>query len=69
MPRLVLTRPHTHAGKPHAAGDSLDVDADIAEWLLANDIAVRETKPLRLDDQPTATDREPSLVQRKEPKP
>ena len=61
MPRLVLTRPHTHAGKPHAAGAVLDVDADIAEWLLANDIAMPEPKPTRVEA-------ETSLVQRKEPK-
>jgi len=61
MPRLVLTRPHTHAGKPHAAGAVLDVDADIAEWLLANGIAVPEPKPTR-------GDAETLLVQRKEPK-
>ena len=61
MSRLVLTRPHTHAGKTHAAGDVLDVDADIAEWLLANDIAMPEPKPTRVEA-------ETSLVQRKEPK-
>ena len=43
MSRLVLTRPHVHAGKTYAAGAVLDVDADIAEWLLANGIAVPTT--------------------------
>ena len=62
MPRLVLTRPHTHAGKTHAAGVVLDVDADIADWLLANGIAEPEPKPIR-------GELETSLVQRKEPKP
>ena len=61
MSRLVLTRPHVHAGKTYAAGDVLDVDADIAEWLLANDIAMPEPKPTRVEA-------ETSLVQRKEPK-
>lgn len=61
MPRFVLNRPHTHAGKTHAAGDVLDVDADIAEWLLANDIAMPEPKPTRVEA-------ETSIVQRKEPK-
>jgi hypothetical protein len=61
MSRLVLTRPHVHAGKTYAAGAVLDVDADIAEWLLANGIAVPEPKPTR-------GDAETSLVQRKEPK-
>ena len=58
MPRLVLTHPHTHAGKTHAAGDVLDVDANTAEWLQANNIAVPEPKPIR-------GDAETSLVQRK----
>ena len=61
MSRLVLTRPHVHAGKTYAAGAVLDVDADIAEWLLANDIAMPEPKPTRVEA-------ETSLVQRKEPK-
>lgn len=61
MTRLVLTRPHVHAGKTYTAGAVLDVDADIAEWLLANGIAVPEPKPAR-------GDAETSLVQRKEPK-
>jgi lysozyme len=39
MTRLVLTRPHTHAGKSYGIGDRIEVDADAAEWLLANDIA------------------------------
>jgi len=65
MTRLVLTRPHTHAGKFYGPGDRIEVDADAAEWLLANDVAAREPKPVR-----TATD--PSVdfspIQRKEPK-
>jgi len=61
MPRLVLTRPHTHAGKAYAAGDRVEVNADIADWLLAHDIAVPEPKPTRMETLPVA-------VQRKEPK-
>lgn len=61
MTRLVLTRPHTHAGKSYGIGDRIEVDADTAEWLLAHDIATREPKPVRT---------EPDLlpIQRKEPK-
>ena len=61
MTRLVLTRPHTHAGKSYGPGDRIEVDADTAEWLLAHDIATREPKPARTD---------PDLlpIQRKEPK-
>ena len=61
MTRLVLTRPHTHAGKSYGVGDRIEVDADAADWLLANDIAAREPKPVR-------TETDLSLIQRKEPK-
>ena len=61
MPRIQLIRPHTHAGKVYAVGDRLEVDADIAEWLLANDIATTEPKPAK-----TETDLLP--LPRKEPK-
>ena len=61
MTRLVLTRPHTHAGKSYGPGDRIEVDADAAEWLLAHDIATREPKLVR-----TETDLSP--IQRKEPK-
>lgn len=61
MPRIQLIREHTHAGKVYAVGDRLEVDADIAEWLLANDIAVTEPKPAR-------TETEFPSIPRKEPK-
>ena len=61
MPRIQLIREHTHAGKVYAVGDRLEVDADIAEWLLANDIATTEPRPARSEtDSP--------LIPRKEPK-
>lgn len=37
--RLVLTRPHTHAGKTHGPGESIEVDAPTADWLWAQGIA------------------------------
>ena len=61
MPRLQLIRPHTHAGKVYAVGDRLEVDADIAEWLLANDIATTEPRPTR-------SETELPSISRKEPK-
>jgi hypothetical protein len=61
MTRLVLTRPHTHAGKSYGIGDRIEVDADAAEWLLAHDIATREPRPAR-------TEPDLSPIQRKEPK-
>ena len=65
MTRLVLTRPHTHAGKSYGPGDRIEVDADTADWLLANDIAARELKPVRTPTDPSL---DLSPIQRKEPK-
>ncbi|QNT25223.1 hypothetical protein [Ralstonia solanacearum] len=65
MTRLILTRPHTHAGKSYGPGDRIEVDADAAEWLLANDIAAREPKPVRTPTDPSV---DLSPFQRKEPK-
>ena len=39
MTHIVLTRPHTHAGKPRKAGERLDVESGTADWLIANGIA------------------------------
>ena len=65
MTRLVLTRPHTHAGKSYGVGDRIEVDADAADWLLANDIAAREPKPVRPSTDPSF---DLSPIQRKESK-
>ncbi len=63
MTQLVLTRPHTHAGKRYGVGDRIEIDATSADWLIAHDIATPE---------PTAPPAEPILepkpLQRKEPK-
>ena len=45
MTSIVLTRPHTHAGKPHAAGERLDVERGTADWLIANGIARHDRQP------------------------
>ena len=37
--RLVLTRPHTHAGRTFQAGECIDVDPSAAQWLLEQGIA------------------------------
>ena len=42
MTRLVVLRPHTHAGKAYAPGDAIAVSPAIADWLLAQGIAQRE---------------------------
>ena len=65
MTQLVLTRPHTHAGKTYGVGDRIEIDATSADWLMAHGIATPEptvpaTEPI--------TDPEPKPLQRKEPK-
>ena len=45
MTHIVLTRPHTHAGKPCKAGVRLDVDGGTADWLIANGIARHDREP------------------------
>lgn len=52
MPRIVLTRPHTHAGKNYRAGERIVVDADIADWLISKGIAEREVLPPKTDLEP-----------------
>ena len=39
MTRLLVLRPHTHAGKAYAPGDAIAVSPHIADWLIANGIA------------------------------
>lgn len=63
---LVLTRPHTHAGKPYARGDRIVVDATSADWLIAHGIATPEPT---VHAREPITDSEPKPLQRKEPKP
>ena len=46
MTSIVLTHPHTHAGKPHKAGERLDVDGSTADWLIANGIARHDRQPV-----------------------
>ena len=46
MTSIVLIRPHTHAGKPHAAGERLDVERGTADWLIANGIARHDRQPV-----------------------
>lgn len=69
MTRLVLRRPHTHAGKAFQAGDRIDVDATTADWLMAQGVAAPDAVPPKAD--PESADLKPDLSrsQRKEPKP
>ncbi len=69
MPRLVLKRPHTHAGKALQAGDRIDVEATTADWLIAHGVAAPDAVPPKAD--PESADIKPDLPrsQRKESKP
>jgi len=69
MTRLVLKRPHTHAGKAFQAGDRIDVEATTADWLIAQGVAGLDAVPPKADSEPA--DLKPDLPrsQRKEPKP
>ncbi|MBM4201626.1 MAG: hypothetical protein FJ189_10115 [Gammaproteobacteria bacterium] len=72
MTRLILNRPHTHAGRLHALGETLDVDPTTADWLIAQDVADPEPKPalavLEPDPEPKTKPRSATL-QRQEPQP
>ena len=46
MTHIVLTRPHTHAGKPCKADERLDVESGTADWLIANGIARHDRQPV-----------------------
>lgn len=67
--RLVLTRPHTHAGKHYQEGDRIEVDSDLGQWLLS--IGSAAPDPSHKESAAT-TERqrapEPKPFQRKEPK-
>ena len=66
MTRVVLKRPHTHAGKSYGDGERLAVDAATAEWLLNHDVAAPDPKP---DLRPAKTEPEPKPLPSKESKP
>lgn len=63
--RLVLTRPHTHAGKHYQEGDRIEVDSDLGQWLLAIGSAAPEPSLAMTERQPVP---EQKPFQRKEPK-
>ncbi len=63
MTRVVLNRPHTHAGKLHGVRERIEVDASTADWLIRQGIAALETSP------PPAHNPEPKTSQRKDLKP
>lgn len=69
MPRLVLKRPHTHAGKAFQAGDRIDVEATTADWLIAQAVAAPDAVPPKADPEPAYLKPDLPRSQRKEPKP
>ena len=72
MTSIVLTQPHTHAGRAHKAGERLDVDGGTADWLIANGIARHDRQPVpapqpEADGKPVEPTR-PITTHRKESK-
>lgn len=55
MTRILLDRPHTHAGRLYAPGDRLDVAADTADWLIAQGIVEPAADSADEADDATAT--------------
>ena len=51
MTRLLLKRPHTHAGRAHEAGERLDVDGSTADWLIAHGVAAPDAVPQKADPE------------------
>jgi len=62
--RVLLNRPHTHAGLACKPGDRIEVDAASAAWLLAQGVATLEAAP---EQRPAKPDPDPKPL--KEPKP
>ena len=65
MTQLILHCPHTHVGRLHAPGETLDVDAPTADWLIDQGVAQPEPEALPVVD--LTPDPKPST--RKDPKP
>jgi hypothetical protein len=69
MTRLVLKRPHTHAGKAFQAGERIDVEATTADWLISQGVAALDAVPPKADLEPADIKPDLPRSQRKEPKP
>jgi hypothetical protein len=71
MTFIVLIQAHTHAGKPHKAGDRLAVDGSSADWLIANGVARHDRLPNpapQPEGDGTPTEPKPITTHRKESK-
>ncbi len=40
--RITLVKQHIHAGIPHRPGDVIELDRDLADWLIAEGAATAE---------------------------
>lgn len=58
--RLVLRQEHTHAGRVCRPGESIEVDPASAQWLMSQEIAVREVQPQRSEPDLPQPARSPS---------
>ena len=51
--RLELIKQHIHAGLPQKPGAIIDLDTDLADWLIAEGAA--KAAPATMDDAPART--------------
>ena len=52
--RITLVKQHIHAGIPHRAGDVIELDRDLADWLVAEGAAIADppSETAEIVDQP-----------------
>lgn len=44
--KVILQKPHTHAGVNYPAGTTIDVDAGTAQWLAENGVIAAKVTPV-----------------------
>lgn len=52
--RITLVKQHIHAGIPHRAGDVIELDRDLADWLVTEGAAIADSpsETAEIADQP-----------------
>ena len=53
--RITLVKQHIHAGISHRAGDVIELDRDLADWLVAEGAAIADSpsETAEITDQPS----------------
>jgi hypothetical protein len=53
--RITLVKQHIHAGIPHRAGDVIELDRDLADWLITEGAAIADSPvgTTEIVDQPS----------------